>query len=319
MRYEPLKMRPCYKDYLWGGERLKREFHKADAPAITAESWELACHRDGMSAVAEGPYEGMTLAQLGEMDRVGFWGGDCKEGRFPILVKLIDAHRDLSVQVHTSDAKARAGEHGKAEMWYVVEAEPQACIYLGFSRGITKEEFLCRAHEGTICEVLNRVPVSRGDVFYILPGTVHAAGTGLVLAEVQQNSNTTFRIYDYHRTDKTGKARALHIERAAEAVNYEPIVPSECRDNSVAMFPGLTMAEMFSCKYFRAYRLDVSGRVKLKGDGKSFQHLLCVEGEGAIQTDDGNYPFQRGESWFLPAALGEYRIEGQCRMLLSRI
>lgn len=145
MNYEPLKMRPCYKEYLWGGERLKREFHKVDAPAVTAESWELACHPDGMSAVADGP---------------------------------------------------------------CVEAEPQACIYLGFSRRITREEFVRRAHEGTICEVLNRVSVSRGDVFYVLPGTIHGAGTGLVLAEVQQNSNTTFRIYDYKRTDRNGQARA---------------------------------------------------------------------------------------------------------------
>lgn len=319
MNYEPLKMRPCYKEYLWGGERLKREFHKADAPAVTAESWELACHPDGMSQVAEGPYRGMTLAQLGELDRAGFWGGDCKEDRFPILVKLIDAHRDLSVQVHTSDERARAGEHGKAEMWYVVDAEPQAYIYLGFSQRITKEEFLRRAHEGTILEVLNRVPVSRGDVFYILPGTIHAVGAGLILAEVQQNSNTTFRIYDYKRTDGNGQVRALHVERAAETVDYEPIVPSECRANSVASFHGFTMAEMFSCPYFRAYRLDMRGRVKLKCDGKSFQHLLCVEGEGAMKTDTNSYLFRRGESYFLPAALGEYLIEGQCRMLLSRI
>ena len=319
MTYEPLKMRPCYKEYLWGGERLKREFNKWDAPAVTAESWELACHLDGMSTVVEGSYGGMTMAQLGELDRAGFWGSACKGDRFPILVKLIDAHRDLSVQVHTSDDKARAGEHGKAEMWYVVEAEPQACIYLGFSRRITKEEFLRRAHDGTILELLNRVPVSRGDVFYILPGTIHAVGAGLVMAEVQQNSNTTFRIYDYKRTDKNGRARALHVERAAEAVNFEPIVPKECRANSVATFPGFTMAEMFSCKYFRAYRLDVSGRVRLKCDGKSFQHLLCVEGGGAIIADSNSYPFRRGESYFLPAALGEYEVEGQCRLLLSRI
>lgn len=317
--YTPLKLRPCYKEYLWGGERLKKEFHKTDAPPVTAESWELACHPDGMSVVAEGPYEGMTLAQLGELDRAGFWGSACGNGRFPILVKLIDAHRDLSVQVHTSDERAQAGEQGKAEMWYIVDAEPQACLYLGFSRKIEREEFLCRAHDGTICEVLNRVPVSRGDVFYILPGTVHAAGAGLIMAEVQQNSNTTFRIYDYERADKAGRARPLHVERAAEAVDYRPIMPSECRANNTVTFQGFTMAEMFSCRYFRAYRLDVSGQVRLRCDGRSFQHLLCVEGDGTIRSGSGIYPFQRGGSWFLPAALGEYVIEGRCRVLLSRI
>ena len=317
--YGPLKLRPCYKEYLWGGARLKREFHKTDAPAVTAESWELACHPDGMSTAAEGPYAGMTLVQLGERDRAGFWGSACKSGDFPILVKLIDAHRDLSVQVHPSDETARAGERGKAEMWYIVDAEPQACLYLGFSQKLTREEFLRRAHDGTILEVLNRVPVSRGDVFYILPGTVHAVGAGLLMAEVQQSSNTTFRVYDYGRRDAAGNERPLHIERAAEVADLWPIVPKECRANSTVTFPGLTMAEMFSCRYFRAYRLDVSGRVRLRCDGRSFQHLLCVEGSGAVRTEQDIYPFRRGESYFLPAALGEYIIEGPCRLLLSRI
>ena len=317
--YTPLKLRPCYKEYLWGGERLKREFNKADAPAVTAESWELSCHPDGMSVVAEGPYAGKSLTQLGELDRAGFWGSACKSGDFPILVKLIDAHRDLSVQVHPSDDTARDGERGKAEMWYIVDAEPQACLYLGFSQKLTKEEFLRRAADGTILEVLNRVPVSRGDVFYILPGTVHAVGAGLIMAEVQQNSNTTFRVYDYGRKDQNGALRPLHIERAADVADLRPIVPEECRANSTVTFPGLTMAEMFSCQYFRAYRLDVSGRVQLRCDGKSFQHLLCVEGSGYIQTSFDIYPFRRGESWFLPAALGEYIIEGQGRLLLSRV
>lgn len=317
--YYPLKMRPCYKEYLWGGERLKRDYHKEDAPCVTAESWELASHPDGESRVGNGPCAGMTLAQLGEQDRAGYWGSECGKERFPILVKLIDAGKDLSVQVHTSDERARDGEQGKAEMWYIAEAEPQAYIYLGFSRRITREEFLRRAYDGTICEVLNRVPVARGDVFYILPGTIHGVGKGVLMAEVQQNSNTTFRIYDYERMDRNGHARALHVERAAEAVDYEPIVPSECRANSVASFPGFTMAEMFSCEYFRAYRLDVRERVELRCDGRSFQHLLCVEGEGAIEAEGERYPFRRGESWFLPAGLGEYEIEGQSRMLLSRI
>ncbi len=317
--YEPLKLRPCYKEYLWGGERLKREFNKADAPAVTAESWELACHPDGMSEVENGPYAGRTLAQLGELDRPGFWGSACKSADFPILVKLIDAHRDLSVQVHPSDGTAKGGERGKAEMWYIVDAEPQACLYLGFSQKLTREEFLRRAEDGTILEVLNRVPVSRGDVFYILPGTVHAVGAGLLMAEVQQNSNTTFRVYDYGRRDQNGATRPLHIERAAEAADLRPIVPEECRANSTVTFPGFTMTEMFSCEYFRAYRLDVSGRVRLRCDGRNFQHLLCVEGEGAIKVNARSYPFQRGESYFLPAALGEYIIEGQGRLLLSRV
>ena len=319
MEYTPLRMRPCYKEYLWGGGRLKREYNKPDAPEITAESWELACHPDGLSVVAEGSLAGLTLDQLGELDRDGFWGSACPKGEFPILVKLIDADRDLSVQLHPSDAAARYGEQGKAEMWYVVDCKPQSYLYIGFSRKISEEEFLCRAKSGTICEVLNRVPVSRGNVFYILPGTIHAIGAGIIIAEIQQNSNTTFRVYDYQRKDSNGDLRPLHLERAAEVLSYVPIVPEESRANSGAIFPNFSMTEMFSCNHFRAYRIDVRTSVDLRCDGQSFQHLLCVEGSGAICTNEKTYPLRRGDSFFLPAAMGDYRLGGVCRVLLSRI
>lgn len=319
MTYTPLKLRPCYQNYLWGGSRLKKEFGKADAPEVTSESWELACHPDGMSLVASGQYEGMNLAQLGALDREGFWGSACTGEDFPILVKLIDAKQDLSIQVHPSDLTVRRGERSKAEMWYILDCEPQAFLYLGFSRKISKETFLRRAQDGTICQVLNRVPVARGDVFYILPGTVHAVGAGILIAEIQQNANTTFRIYDYQRRDANGDPRALHLERAAEVVDYEPIIPEQCRANSYVTFSEFSMREMFSCRHFRTYRLDVRSRITLRCDGQSFQHLLCVEGSGAICAGAEQWAFQRGDSYFLPAALEEYRIEGQCRVLLSRI
>lgn len=316
---EPLKLQPVYKEYIWGGDRLRQKYGKAGAPEQTAESWELACREDGMSLVAEGPYRGMTLEQLGRENRQSFWGQRCLTDKFPLLVKLIDAKRDLSVQVHPSDQNARPGEEGKAELWYVVDCEPHASIYFGFSRKISREEFEQRARDGTICQVLNRVPVSRGDVFYILPGTVHSIGAGLLIAEVQQNSNTTFRIYDYCRLDSGGKPRALHIHRAAEVASLEPIVPEECRANSIASFPEFTMTELFSCRYFSTYRLDVWAQVELKCDGETFQHLMCVEGEGEILTESGAYPLYRGDSYFLPAELGNYRLAGECRLLLSGV
>lgn len=319
MNYTPLRMRPCYKDYLWGGGRLKKEFHKADAPAVAAESWELSCHPDGVSTVMGGPYDGMSVARLGALDRDGFWGRECRAEEFPLLVKLIDARRDLSIQVHPSDETALSGERGKAEMWYIVDCEPKAFLYFGFSQKISREEFLRRAEDGTICQVLNRVPVSRGDVFYILPGTIHAIGAGILIAEIQQNSNTTFRVYDYQRKDAGGRMRPLRLERAAEVVSYEPVVPEECRANGGVSFPAFSMMEMFSCEYFRAYRLDVRTAVDLRCDGKSFQHLLCVEGKGFVAAGGREYPFRKGDSWFLPAALGEYRLSGICRVLLSRV
>ena len=234
--YKPLKMQPCYKEYPWGGGRLKTEYGKSDAPAITAESWELASHPDGASAVAGGEYTGKTIADLGRADKEGFWGSNCKMEQFPLMVKLIDAAKDLSIQVHPSDGTALLGEQGKAEMWYIVDCEPQAFIYFGFSRRISKEEFMERARDGTICEALNRVPVKKGDVFYILPGTIHTIGAGSVIAEIQQNSNTTFRIYDFQRKDTDGKLRPLHLERAAEVVSYKPIIPQNCRANSNVVF-----------------------------------------------------------------------------------
>ena len=321
MKFTPLKLRPCYKEILWGGTRLKTEYGKADAPEVTAESWELAAHPDGMSTVAEGSLSGRTLAELGALDREGFWGSECKGETFPLLVKFIDAAKDLSIQVHPSDTTARRdlGEEGKAEMWYVVDCVPQSYIYFGFSRRISRHEFLRRAQDGSICEVLNKVPVKKGDVFYTLPGTIHAIGAGILIAEIQQSSNTTFRVYDYQRRGADGKPRPLHLERAAEVLDYAPTVPEECKANSVATFPAFTMTEMFSCRYFKAYRLDVRTETTLRCDGQSFQHLLCVEGGGEIISNEKSYPLERGGSYFMPAALGEYQIKGKCRVLLSRL
>ena len=318
MKIEPLRMQPCYKEYLWGGTRLKNEFGKADAPEVTAESWELAEHPDGKSVIADGPLKGKRLADL---DRLSYWGSECLNGDFPILVKLIDAKRDLSIQVHPSDESAimEDGEHGKAEMWYIVDCEPQATIYYGFSKHISKEDFLKRAADGSICEVLNRVPVQKGDIFYILPGTIHAIGGGILIAEIQQSSNTTFRIYDYHRRDASGNLRPLNLDRASEVVNYEPIIPEECRENSSVVFPDFTIKEMFSCRYFHSYQVDVHNHVTLRCDGTTFQHLLCVDGSGEIVVDNKKWLIDCGESYFLPASIGDYEIFGACRVLLSKI
>lgn len=317
----PMRLHPCYKEYLWGGTRLKNDYGKSDAPEVTAESWELAAHTDGTCTVADGPYTGMSILDLGNLDRAGIWGTACKAPVFPLLVKLIDAKKDLSIQVHPSDETAllACGEQGKAEMWYIVDCEPQACLYFGFSKRVSKEEFLRRAKDGSICEVLNRVPVARGDVFYILPGTIHAIGGGIVIAEIQQNSNTTFRVYDYQRRGADGKLRPLHLDRAAEVLSYDPIVPEECKANSCVSFPEFTMTEMFSCRYFRAYRVDVRKCVELLCDGQSFHHVLCVEGAAMIHAQGQSYPIECGESYLMPAALGNYKIEGSCRVLVSRV
>ena len=216
IQYKPLRMKPCYKEYLWGGRQLKKSFGKLDAPDVTAESWELSSHPDGMSVVADGIFQGKTVAELGAIDKKGFWGRECYGDHFPILVKLIDAEQMLSIQVHPSDETADLGEQGKAEMWYIVDCESHAFLYYGFSQKIDSQELLRRAEDGTICEVLNKVPVAKGDVFYILPGTIHAIGAGIVIAEIQQNSNTTFRVYDYQRRGADGRGAGFRQRSAGE-------------------------------------------------------------------------------------------------------
>lgn len=312
-----MKLTPCYKDYLWGGSKLKELYGKESGHAVTAESWELACRADGMCTVDNGAFQGRPLGQVMELhpDYAGKY-----EGEFPLLVKLIDAKQDLSIQVHPSDASAKRelGEAGKAEMWYVVSAEPQSFLYCGLKRAINKEEFLSSARDGTICKLLNRVPAKRGDVFSIRPGTIHAIGRGLLIAEIQQNSNTTFRVYDYLRRGADGELRPLHLERAAEAADLTAMLPEECRANLQVCFPGYRLVQMFSCPYFDAYKLELSGAIELVCSTESFSHLLVIAGQSTLLTGGKRWELQRGDSWFLPAGLGKYTLSGDCTILLSK-
>ena len=317
----PMRLKPCYKDYLWGGSRLKTEYGKADAPEITAESWELACSPSGMSVVAEGPAAGMTLEDLGRLDRRACWGSACRGEEFPLLVKLLDASESLSVQVHPSrqNADLSLGERGKLELWYILECRPRSSLYLGLSRQLTREELLEKACDGTICQVLNKVQVAPGDVFCVYPGTVHAIGAGIVLAEIQQNSDTTFRLWDYGRRDRQGRTRSLQLDRAAAVADMVPIIPSECRANSRVQFEDFTLSELYSGQCFRSYRLDVQTGASLSCSGDSFCHLLCIRGESRICCGGQTYPARQGDSFFLPAALGSYEICGKSSFLLSRM
>ena len=315
----PMRMEPSCKDTLWGGNRLRRDYGKAAASEHTGESWELSAVSGSESRIANGCYCDMTLNSLASEYGTAFWGQHCRSDRFPLLVKLIDAAQDLSVQVHPSDERAdtAAGEQGKAEMWYVLDALPKACLYLGFSGPVSPAALEKSCREGTVLKLLNRIPVSRGDVFYIPPGTIHAIGKGITLAEIQQSSDTTFRIYDYDRTDADGKRRTLHWERAFQVVEHEPLFPENCRANAMVRFADFTLSELFSCRYFRSYRLVVRRRVRLNADAASFRSLLCVDGSGTIVHEGREYPIGKGESYFLPAGLGLYELSGECTVLLS--
>lgn len=318
MRELPIKLRPACKDYLWGGNKLRERYGKQSEQAVIAESWELSCHPDGPSVVASGPYSGATLPEY--LSRPGLLGRDCERFEaFPILIKLIDAAGDLSVQVHPDNAYARRveGSYGKTEMWVVLECEPGAALYHGFCRDVTREEVADAIRQNTITQLLRRVPVSPGQVFFIEAGTVHAIGAGITLAEIQQNSNTTYRVYDYGRRDKAGNLRELHIEKALEVMTLTP--PAEQAQHPYQQRAGYRRRLLAACDYFTVYELQLAGQALLSAGPESFVSLLCVEGEGTLCSPGQALPFGKGDSLFIPAGLGEYQLAGQARVLLTTV
>jgi len=307
------------KDYIWGGTRLRDDFGKDCDFEKVAESWELSCHKDGNSIVANGGYAGMTLTEYIEKAGRSVLGTDCEKfDSFPILIKLIDAKDNLSVQVHPNNEYAQRveGEYGKTEMWYVVDCDEGAELLYGFKHEITKEEFANRIADNTLLEVTNAVPVKKGDVFFIEAGTLHAIGKDILIAEIQQNSNTTYRIYDYGRVGNDGKPRELHVEKAKDVTvlgpaKQYPETPAEEKD-------GYKIKLLSSCEYFTAYRVDVESKAVLEADEKSFNSILVLEGEPEIIADD-IVKAKKGDSIFISAGTGKYTVEGKCRFVLTKV
>lgn len=306
-------LKPAYKDYLWGGTKLKQEFHKEFAGEVLAESWELSCHKDGESIVASGELRGTPLSQYIEKRGRKILGGNCTRFEdFPILIKLIDARDNLSIQVHPDNAYAleKEGQFGKTEMWYVVDCEPGACLYYGFSRPVSREELKDRIAKQTLTEVLNKVEVKKGDVFFIGAGTIHAIGKGIVIAEIQQNSNVTYRVYDYGRVGVDGKQRELHIDKAAEVTNLYP--NTEPYD-----FHG----HLGECEYFVTDKVVVDGTWEEKAEGDSFHCLLAIEGSGEVVLKEGGekISFRKGDCLLIEADSGEYQISGTATILKTKV
>lgn len=310
-----VKLRPSCKDYLWGGQKLKKDFHKEYEGDILAETWELSCHKDGPSYIADGEYAGATLEEYIVMEGKKILGRHAgKFHQFPILIKFIDAAQDLSVQVHPCDEFALKNEHqyGKMEMWYVVDCEEGASLYYGFSREVSKEELKERIRNKTLLEVLNKVYVQKGDVMFIEPGTIHAIGKGCVIAEIQQNSNVTYRVYDYGRKDKDGRERDLHIEKALQVTNLVPIRRRKTFEPHLA-----------ECEYFTVDKLVLDGSVmrSMSGvlDKSTFVSVLAVAGEGQVHAGNETVAFRKGDSVFLTADTGNYEIEGKCEALITTL
>ncbi|MGN0697000.1 MAG: type I phosphomannose isomerase catalytic subunit [Oscillospiraceae bacterium] len=315
----PMLLKPAFKDYIWGGTRLRDDFGKDCDYDKVAESWELSCHKDGQSTIANGEFAGLTLSEYIEKAGRAVLGTDCEKfENFPILIKLIDAKDNLSVQVHPDNDYAMRveGEYGKTEMWYVVDCDEGATLLYGFKHEISKDEFAQRIADNTLLEVTNAVPVKKGDVFFIQSGTLHAIGKGILIAEIQQNSNTTYRIYDYGRVGKDGKPRELHVEKAKDVTALCPA--KAYPETPVEQHDGYDIKLLSSCEYFTTYRVNVDSKAEFEADEKSFNSILVLEGDPVI-SGNGTVDAKKGDSIFIGAGSGKYTVEGKCTVILTKV
>ena len=316
----PLLLSPAFKDYIWGGNRLKRDWGKRTDMTPLAESWELSCHEAGPSVIAEGAYAGRTLGEYlaGHPEDAGTKAQNV--GAFPLLIKLIDAAGPLSVQVHPDDAYAREFEHslGKSEMWLVLDASEGTGIYYGFKRETPLAEMRAAIENNTLTELLNWVPAKAGDCFFIPAGTVHAIGAGLLIAEVQQSSNLTYRVYDYGRVGADGRPRALHIEKALAVTRREPPKTPVGPTEPERVVTGGRIQPLFACDKFTTAVLTVEGTMEDCVTQESFVSLLVLEGEGTLKHQGETYAVKKGQSVFLPAGMGAYTLNGRMKALRTR-
>ena len=307
---KPFLLKPAGKDYLWGGNRLQTEFNKELPLEPLAETWECSTHPAGPSIIASGIYEGMSLTQLlaEHPEFLGTHPG--AEGELPILIKFIDAKKDLSVQVHPTDEYAREhenGQLGKTEMWYVMDAAPDAHLIYGFYHDIEKPQLKESLENGTVEKYLQKIKIQKDDVFLIEAGTVHAIGAGALIAEIQENSNLTYRLYDYNRLDKNGKPRELHIKKALEVANLKGSAEPRQPLRLLKYKKGAAEEFLCRCKYFQVerYLLNTESSRKLiefQTDKNSFQVFLCLDGCGVIFMEDGDsLNFFKGDCFFVPA------------------
>lgn len=319
----PWKLKAPLKDYIWGGTRLRDEYGKETGLEKIAESWELSAHKDGQSVVENGSLRGLSLEAAIEKEGwhriLGAHGS--RASNFPLLIKLIDAHDNLSVQVHPDDAYAfkHEGEYGKTEMWYIIDADEDAELIYGFSREITREECRKRIEDNTLLEVVNHVKVRPGDVAFIPAGTLHAIGKGILLAEVQQSSNSTYRVYDYGRVGKDGKPRPLHIAKALDVLRFEPPAQPVTKGRPLECFAEVEVTELARCDLFEAFTIDLHGRAHMNAGPKGFQSLLMLTGSMELSWGGGEAYVEKGDSYFLPAGFGDYYVRGEGRFLLSRV
>lgn len=318
---KPVKINPAISSTIWGGRRLIEEYGVVTDKENAAEAWVLSCHPNGSGTIATGEYSGKTLREVYESDRsiCGKRGESFKE--FPILIKFIDALDNLSIQVHPDEEYARKVENGagKTECWYILDCDEGAELIMGFKDKIDKETFRKAIEENTLTDYVKSYKVKKGDFFFIGAGTVHAICKGVLLAEVQQNSDTTYRVYDYGRVGKDGKPRELHIEKAIDVTETVPYIPYEPTSEAKAEFNNEQRTLLASCDLFSVCTVDCDGEYKSESDENSFVSLLVLTGEGEFSCGDTSFSIKKGESVFVPANSGEFTVSGKMEILETRI
>ncbi len=323
LKNKPFLLKPVGKDYLWGGTRLNDDYSKSLPLQPLAETWECSTHQDGQSLVASGEFKGKTLrAVLKEQPE--FLGKYANyNGDLPIMIKLIDAKKDLSVQVHPDDAYARKYEHGqngKTEMWYVMAAAKKAEIVYGFAHDMERDLLAQSLRCGDVEKYLQKVLVRKDDVFLIAPGRVHAIGAGVLIAEIQQSSNLTYRLFDYNRLDKNGKKRELHIEKALAVVDLQASDKPKQPLRVLRYKCGYASELLCTCKYFQVERILINTErcrkmAVLPICSESFQVFLCTNGCGTMMYEDDILQFFKGDCIFVPASALEVRVHGRMQAL----
>ena len=319
---EPIFLRPTGKDYLWGGTRLNDEFVKDIPMEPLAETWECSTHPDGPSYAVGGEFDGQSLAEILKAHPEFLGTHPERVEGLPILIKFIDAKRDLSVQVHPTDDFAAAhenGQRGKTEMWYVLDAAKNAKLVYGLNQDTDPEALRKSIENGTVEKHLQRVSIAKNDVFFIEAGTIHAVGAGALIAEIQESSNLTYRLYDYDRVDKNGQKRPLHVEKALRAANLQSSAAPRQPMRVLRYRPGCASELLCRCKFFEVYRMLINTerrqKVTYRADPMSFRVLLCVDGCGTIRFGGSIRNLYKGDCVFFPADSVEICLHGQLQLL----
>ena len=316
MNLYPLTFTPIFKERIWGGEKLQTELHKPIHQPLIGESWEVSTVKGDVSVISNGTLKGTSLQALIEQAPEALLGSAVYKRfgtDFPLLIKFIDAAQDLSIQVHPDDAlaKARHNSFGKTEMWYIMEADPNASIIIGFNRNVSKEEYQSHLENKTLSQLLNYEKVSHGDMFFIPAGKIHAIGAGVLLAEIQQTSDITYRVYDFDRKDKHGNYRELHTELALDAIDFER------KDDFRKSYSSTenTVNPAVASPYFTTDYLKITQETPLTLSGDSFHIYIGVAGKGSLQYGDMELPLEKGQTLLVPASCKEIHLKGKVEVL----